>query len=187
MDISQMLEALENGTIDAFAAWEPTPSVALKKHPDRFEQISRQTSFAFFLVSGSLVRSNPAAAREITAALVRAINWLKESNTNLLTASRWAQAGVKNITSTPSSLNEYDIARITRSDLLDIAGAPIIPKKFTSHDSLLFKELDFLKQIGKLPATASRQRLEQSFSSSLLQEVLSAPARYGLNRFEYAR
>jgi len=187
MDVSQMLEALENCSIDAFAAWEPTPTAALRKHPNRFEQINRQTSFAFFLLSGSLVRSNPDVAREITAGLVRAINWLKDANTNLLTASRWAQAGAKGFTGQSSPLNEYDIARITRSDLLDIAGAPAIPKRFTSRESLLFKEFDFLRQIGRLSATASRQHLEQGFSSTLLHEVLIAPARYGLNRFEYAR
>jgi NitT/TauT family transport system substrate-binding protein len=186
METSQMLESLENGTIDAFAAWEPTPSAAMKKYPGRFAQISRQISYSFFMLSGSLVHSNPDTAREITAALIRAIHWLNTSNTNLLKASRWAQAGVKNFTGKPSLLHESDIARITRSDLLDIASAPAIPQKITGSDSLLFKEFELLKQVGKLPADASRQKLEKSFSNKLVHEVHRASARYGLNRYDYA-
>jgi ABC-type nitrate/sulfonate/bicarbonate transport system substrate-binding protein len=187
METSQMLNALESGTIDAFAAWEPTPAAALKKHPGRFARISRQTSNAFFLLSGSLTRSNPATAREITAALVRAINWLKKDNTNLLAASRWAQVGAEAFSGKPSGFDINDIAHITQTDLLDVAGAPAIPQNLIRSGSLLFKEFDFLKQLGKLPANASRQRLEQSFTSNLLQEVLSKSARYGLNRFDYAK
>jgi len=187
METSQMLEALENNRIAAFAAWEPTPAAALKKHPGRFVQISRQTSYAFFMLSGTLASTHPEAAREITAALVRAIHWLKESNANLLTASRWAQAGALAFTGKPFPLADTDIARITRTDLLDVASAPVIPKGITGSNSLLIKEYDFLRKIGKLPAGASRQRLEQSFSSNLLHELLAAPARYGLNRYNYAK
>jgi len=186
METSQMLESLENGTIDAFAAWEPTPSAAMKKYPGRFAQISRQTSYAFFMLSNSLIHSDPGAAREITAALIRAIHWLNTSNSNLLKASRWAQAGVKKFTGKPSLLHESDIARITRSDLLDIASAPVIPQKITGSDSLLFKEFEFLKQIRKLPADASRQKLEASFTNNLMHEVHRASVRYGLYRYDYA-
>lgn len=181
----QMLEALENGKISAFAAWEPTPTAALKKHPGTYTQIGRQTSYAFFLVSGQLRRTNPDAAREITAALVRAINWLKKDNSNLLTASRWVQSGVQAFTGKPSALNESEIARVTRTDLLDIAGAPRIPQNLQNEDSLLFKELAFLVKIGRLPAQTSSQQLKQGFSDQLLLEVLAAPARYGLNRYDY--
>ena len=185
LEVHQMLAALENGDIDAFAAWEPTPTAALKKHPGKFVQINRQASYAFFLLSGALARSNPDVAREISAALVRAIYWLKDSNDNLLSASRWAYAGVKNFTGKPSLLNEHDIAGVTRNDLLNIAGAPTVPRQLTRNGSLLFKEFDFLQRSGKLPANASRRRLEKSFADALLREVLGAPARYGLNRFDY--
>ncbi len=187
METSQMLDALENGTIDAFAAWEPTPAAALKKYPGWYTQINRQVSYSFFLLSGDLARTRPEVAREISAALVRAINWLKESNSNLMVASRWALHLMKDFTGKSSALNDRDIAGITRNDLLDIAGAPAIPKNFSHKGSLLFKEFDFLVQLGELPPNASRQRLEKSFSSSLLNDVISAPARYALKRYDYAR
>ncbi len=187
LESSQMLEALENGTVDAFAAWEPTPAAALKKHPGRFARIGRQASYAFFLLSGNLARSNPDTAREITAALVRAIHWLEKDNAHLLAASRWAQAGAQVFSGKPSGPDSNDIARITRSDLLDVAGAPSIPQNMIRSGSLLFKEFDFLKQLGKLPTHASRQQLEKSFTGTLMQDVLAAPARYGLNRFDYAK
>lgn len=186
LEASQMIEALENGAIDAFAAWEPTPSAAIKKYPGRFEQISRQTSYSFFLLSDRLVYRNPDVAKEITAALIRAIRWLKNNNANLLKASHWAQVGVKNFTGKASVLNQSEIARITRSDLLDIASAPAIPRRISGSDSPLFKEFEFLKQIGRLPANATRKNIEKSLNNKLLHEVQRAPVRYGLNRYDYA-
>lgn len=183
---NEMLEALESGKIDAFAAWEPTPTAAIKKHPGKFIQINRQTSHSFFLLSNNLASNHPDTAREITAALVRAIRWLKKSDANLLKASRWALAGAEAFTGKRSPLTEVDIARITHTDLLDMAGAPTIPAALSKDDSFLIKEFEFLKQINKIPGNASKEHLKNSFKHSLLAEILDAPAKYNLNRFDYA-
>jgi ABC-type nitrate/sulfonate/bicarbonate transport system substrate-binding protein len=143
---NEMIEALESGKIDAFAAWEPTPTEALKKHPGRFIQINRQTSFSFFLLSNNLASKHPETAREITAALVRAIRWLKKSDANLLKASRWALTGAETFTGKRSKLNELDIARITHTDLLDLAGAPAIPASLSKDGSFLLQELESLNK-----------------------------------------
>jgi ABC-type nitrate/sulfonate/bicarbonate transport system substrate-binding protein len=185
--VNDMLEALESGKIDAFAAWEPTPAAAIKKYPGRYAQIYRQRSYSFFLLSGSMYRTNPAVAREITAALLRAIYWLKKSDANLLTACNWSVDGVLAFTGKPSQLKAEDIALITHDDLLDVAGAPAIPANLSQHGSLLFKEFDFLKQLGKLPANASREKLSLSLKNNILNEVMTAPAKYSLNRFDYAK
>ena len=185
--VNEMLEALESGMIDAFAAWEPTPAVAIKKYPGRYSQINRQRSYSFFLLSGNLYRTNPTAAHEIAAALVRAIYWLENSDTNLLTACKWSVDGVLAFTGKPSQLKAEDIARITRENLLEVAGVPAIPAKLSQEGSLLLKEFDFLKQLGKLPANASREKLSLSFKNSILNEVMTAPAKYNLNKFDYAK
>lgn len=185
LNADQMVAALETGTIDAFAAWEPTPTVALQKFPGRYALIGRQTSYSFFMLSESLIKTHPETAREITAALVRSIRWLRKSEANLLTACRWALSGVKAFTGRPSQLNEQAIARITHDDLLDVPGAPSIPAQLAAEGSLILKEFEFLKQIGKLPADISRDRVTRSFETRIMKEVLSQPARYALNRFEY--
>lgn len=185
MNANDMLDALEAGKIDAFAAWEPVPADALLRYPGKYAQISRQTSYAFFLLSDSLIRSRPETAREITAALVRAIRWLKKREANLLTACRWVLSGVQAFTGRPSPLNEQAIAKITHDDLLDVPGAPSIPAQLAAEGSLLLKEFEFLKKIGKLPADASRERITQSFDARMMKEVINQPARYALNRFEY--
>lgn len=185
LNVDQMIAALEVGTIDAFAAWEPIPTDAMQRYPGKYAQISRQASYAFYLLSDSLLRNRPEAAREITAALVRAIRWLKKREANLLTACRWALSGVKAFTGRPSQLNEQAIARITHDDLLDVPGAPSIPAQLAAEGSLILKEFEFLKQIGKLPADISRDRVTRSFETRIMKEVLSQPARYALNRFEY--
>ena len=33
IDVTEMADALKNDKIDAFAAWEPTPALALKENP----------------------------------------------------------------------------------------------------------------------------------------------------------
>ena len=186
MDVSSMLEALENGTIDAFAAWEPTPTVALKQYPGKYAQIGRQTSYSFFLLADQLARSHPEAAREIAAALVRAIRWLRKRDANLLAASRWAQAGAQSFSGKQLPISDQEIARITDNDLLDVPGAPALPAQLSREDSLLLKEFEFLKQIGKLPQGASRNKLTTSLTGRLMHDIIAAPARYQLNRFDYA-
>ncbi len=186
LNVDQMVNALEAGTIDAFAAWEPVPADALQRYPGKYSQISRQTSYAFFLLSDNLIRSHPETAREIVAALVRATRWLKKSETNLLTASSWTLAGVQSFTGRPSPLSQQTIAKITHTDLLDVPGAPSIPAQLAAAESLFLKEFDFLKQIGKLSANASRERITHSFYTLMMKEVIRQPARYALNRFEYS-
>lgn len=185
LNADQMVAALETGTIDAFAAWEPTPTVALQKFPGRYALIGRQTSYSFFMLSESLLKTNPETAREITAALVRSIRWLRKSEANLLTASRWAMTGVQAFTGKPSQLSEQAIARITRTDLLDLPGAPVIPAALASGDSLLLKQFEFLKLTGKLPADASRDRVMRSIDVWMIKEIIRQPSKYALNRFEY--
>ena len=62
LEVNQMADALASGTIDAFAAWEPTPTAAFKKYPGRFASIYRHISNSYFLISGRLAGEHPAAA-----------------------------------------------------------------------------------------------------------------------------
>jgi NitT/TauT family transport system substrate-binding protein len=185
LEVNQMADALASGAIDAFAAWEPTPTAAFNKYPGRFASIHRQLSSSYFLVSARLALEQPAAADALASALLRSVRWLKKGG-NLDTASGWALAGMRDFNGKVPSLSVADVAAITHNDLLDVSGAPLLSAAGVDKKSPLHKEFDFLKKIGKLPDEASAEKLRSSFKEELLARLLKNPARYQLNTFEYA-
>jgi len=185
MELTQMPDALAQGKIDAFAAWEPIPTAALKKYPGQFNVIHRQVSLSYFLLSRQMVTDKPAVADAFSAALIRAIRWMKKGN-NLFTASRWALDGMQEFTGKSATVSVADIAGITRSDLLDVPAVPLISASEKDAASALGREFDFLKAIGKLPAQASRERFLSAIRPDLLPRLLARHAHYQLNTFDYA-
>lgn len=185
MDTTRMPEALAKGEIDAFAAWEPIPTAAMKKYPGQFTPIYRQVSASYFLLSRRLLEKDPAAADALCGALIRSIRWMKKEE-NLATASRWALKGMTAFSGKESGLSAQDIAEITRTDLLDVPGAPLVSAAEKEPRSALAREFDFLMSIGKLPQQASRKRFESSIRPELLQRLLARHTRHQLDSFDYA-
>ena len=185
MELTQMPDALAQGKIDAFAAWEPIPTAALKKYPGQFNVIHRQVSLSYFLLSRQMVTDKPAVADAFSAALIRAIRWMKKGN-NLFTASRWALDGMQEFTGKSATVSVADIAGITRSDLLDVPAVPLISASEKDAASALGREFDFLQAIGKLPAQASRGHFLPAIRPDFLPRLLARHAYYQLNTFDYA-
>ncbi|BCG45310.1 hypothetical protein GEOBRER4_n0063 [Citrifermentans bremense] len=185
MDTALMPDALARGEIDAFAAWEPIPTAAMKKYPGQFTPIYRQVSASYFLLSRRLVESDPAAADALSAALIRSTRWMKKGD-NLALASRWALNGMTAFSGKQSGLSAQDIAEITRTDLLDVPGAPLVSAAEKEPRSALAREFDFLMSIGKLPQKVSRERFEGSISPELLPRLLARHKRHQLDTFDYA-
>lgn len=185
LEPTRMAEALAQGRIDAFAAWEPVPTAALKRYPGRFGVVHRQVSLSFFLVSKELAAENPAVADALSAALIRSVRWMKKGR-NVVTASGWALDGMRAFTGKPSSLSVEDIAAITREDLLDLPGAPLVSAADKETGSALVREFDFLKRIGRLPLDVSREQFRSSIRDDLLKRLLARRAHHQLNTFDYA-
>lgn len=185
MELQKMPEALAQGRIDAFAAWEPTPTMAKKKYPGQFCTIYRQVSLSFFALSGELLSVNRPAADALCAGLIRAVRWLKKGN-NLNTASRWTVQGMTAFSGRTAEVTAADIAAITRSDLLEVPAAPLISAADRGDKSTLLREFDFLKSIGRIPGDASREGFRSSIRPDLLESVLGRRARFRLTTFDYA-
>jgi ABC-type nitrate/sulfonate/bicarbonate transport system substrate-binding protein len=186
MNLNEMQSALVDGKIDAFAAWEPVPTATLQAHPNSYGVLHRQVSLVYFLLSQQLIETRPEAAKEVSAALVRAIRWLRKNNSNLAKASEWAQNGITAYAGKPADISIEEISRITRNELLDMPRIPQLPLNESNKNSLLSKEFAFMKHLNKLPATASWQQVNQSIHRELMEEILKKPARYEINRFDYA-
>lgn len=186
MDVGEMPGALAAGKIDAFAAWEPTPTIALSNNRDAVV-INRFISMNFLYFSKSFIDSNPEPARQIVAALVRAITWLKQDQRNLLSATRWTMEANKALTGKEMPLSLEQAAAITTSDILSIPSSAVIPATDLQKQGYLFKAFEFLKANGLLPAATEWEKTRANFDNRILSKVLAKPARYGIKKFDYSR
>lgn len=185
MDVNDMPAALRSGTISAFAAWEPAPTIALSRSADH-RIVFRGRSTDYLLLSREFESAHPQAARELTAALVRAIRWMQASRANVETAALWAMADGAELTGGPTRASVAQAVRITHAELLDVPAVPIIPASARGTHGLGGK-LSFLQRLGKVPNTINGEQIERAFAYTGLHEVLSDPAKYRLNNFDYDR
>lgn len=186
MDVGEMPGALADGRIDAFAAWEPTPAIALNNYPDA-KVINRFISMSFLYFSKPFIEQNPDAARQIVAALVRAISWLKQDRKNLLAATRWTLEANNALTGKDLPLTLDQAAALTTSDILSIPSSAVIPYADLEKQGYLAKAFDFLKMNGLLSVTAEWEKTRRNFDNAILKDVLAKPTKYSLKKFDYSR
>ena len=186
LNLHEMQPALEQGQIDAFAAWEPIPSATLQANPGRFTVLHRQVSLVYFLLSQQLLDKHPEAGAELTAALIRSIRWMKKSERNLETAANWSRNGMSTFIGKTAEVSLQEIKRITTEELLDIPGIPQLPGTDSGSETLLAKEFSFMQRQHKLPPNAGWEQVRKSFNRKLMVDILKQPASFALNRFEYA-
>lgn len=185
MDVNDMPAALGSGTVSAFAAWEPAPSIALSQHASH-RIVFRGRSTDYLLLSRAFDAAHPQAARQVIAALVRAIRWMQLSRTNIETAARWAIADGAKLTGRPTRASVAQAVDITRAELLDVPAIPMIPASAHGMHGLGGK-LTLLQRLGKVPNTINSDQIERAFSYTGLHDVLTDPAKYRLNNFDYDR
>lgn len=184
ISVSDMPAALASGKIDAFSAWEPTPTVDRTKNPDHFVMY-RGVSNSYLVLSRKLVEQQPQVAREFLAALPRALYWMKKSSNNLRQAAQWALQAQQEKTKTPSVLSVEQAMEIAKREAIDIPGAPMLPKLEATSAGRMASQLRFLKQIGGIPETVFWEGVVTNFAPQLMEDVLRQPARYRIFSFDY--
>lgn len=183
MGVDAMPDALKRGEIDAFAAWEPAPSIALSMSPGN-RIVFRGTSSDYFVVSRASAERSPAAVDAVVAAYIRAFEWLRLSQKNLEHAARWAKAYAESLSGRPSDLPLGKITGITRRDILNIPSAPSIISNPKAPPPL-FGEFEFLKRLGKIPAAGDWDNVAKALDNDLLLRVITNPRRHETGRFDY--
>jgi ABC-type nitrate/sulfonate/bicarbonate transport system substrate-binding protein len=103
MGIDAMPDALENGEIDAFAAWEPGPSIALGKS-GKNSIVFRGLSSDYFVIERSFAQRSPEASDALIAGYLRAIEWMRRSQKNIELAAAWTKADAEQLTGKPGTL-----------------------------------------------------------------------------------
>lgn len=182
LTIDQMAPALARGDIDAFAGWEPAPSLALAD--DKANRIVfRGQSSDYFVLNRSFAERQPEAAHHLIAAYLRAIDWLRLSRRHVETAAGWVISDATRFAGSPQAVTPTQLVRITQRDLLDVPGAPVVIK--TPGEVPLGAEFEFLRGLGKLPSQASLARLKEAFAYDGLARVMREARHYSLDRHDY--
>lgn len=182
MDVNEMPKALDEGRIDAFSAWEPTPTIATTMFEDQVV-IHRIQTTGYLYFTPSFVQKHPQVVNHILASQVRAIRWLQQNRKNLLRASQWALDSGEDLSGASLGLNSEQVANLANKDLIGITTTPIISKRDLSRDGSLYREFEFLKDLGRITVTIPWDNVVDNFDKKVLLNLLKHPKRYSLNKF----
>lgn len=180
--VDDMPDALERGDIDAFAAWEPAPSLALSRNSAN-RIVFRGLSSDYFVIERGFVTRHPEAALQLVAGFIRAVEWLQRSQRNVEKAATWALAEAQAFSNKATGLSVAQVVAITRREILDIPSAPAIP--MGPNSTPLKKEFQFLSKLGKLPPGARWEQVEAALAYDGLARVLGAARKYQISTFDY--
>jgi len=180
----EMIEALNQGRIDAFSCWEPATTNALRIHPE-LKVVQRFMNSSYFSVSKEFARNNPEVTEQLVAAYVRALRWMRQSDTNLMQAVDWMLTAGELLLGKPTGLSPQDIAKTTTNDLLKIAHSPAVPRNDLAENGSVRRAFVFLQGQGKIPASVSWEKISASFDRTLIDKILTNPKKYQLLQFDY--
>ena len=184
LDVNEMPTALNDGRIDAFSAWEPTPTIAMNKFTDQVV-IYRVLTSGYLYFSPQFAQNHKEAVNYIVASQVRAINWLQQNRNNLLLASQLSLESGGKLSGIELDVDSEALANIADKDLLGTSTIPFIPKGDLIRGSSLFREFEFLKKEGTIPASTSWADITDNFRNDVLKEILINPEKYFLHQFHY--
>ncbi len=183
-EVMDMPEALESGKIDAFSAWEPTPTISLINYSPRVI-VHRNLSSGYLYFHKDLITNKKEAAHHIVAAEIRALRWLQKEKRNLYKASEWVLRESKGLSSRRIDLSVEIIEKLAYEDILKTTSTPFIPKSYLTPDGLLYNEFMFLKALGKISPSCKWEKIFNSFDRQIMQKIISYPERYNLNEYNY--
>ncbi len=184
MDVSQMPAALSNGDVDAFSAWEPTPSISIKEAPDNIV-LHRGLISSFLYFKNSFAKQHPEALRVIVASHIRSLRWMNKSTENLIKACDWGIEGSEEFLGEEMLLSTQDYSELVKSEILNNSPWGRIPENLVLEDGLLAKEFEFLKSRNKLPVDADMQQTLEKFDLSIVDDIVAQPKKYKLDSFSY--
>lgn len=182
LGVGDMPDALGRGDIDAFAAWEPAPTIALGKS-ERNHIVFRGLSTDYLVIEQDFEKRFPQTARHIVAGFLRAIEWMRRSQRNVEKAALWAKLNSESFAGKVSPVSVAQIGAITRREILDVPSAPTIMS--VSGVPPLKNEFQFLQKLGKLPAGAKWTNVEAALAYDGLVRVLAEPRVFQTRTFDY--
>ncbi len=184
MDINRMSDALAERKIDVFSAWEPIPTIALKRY-EKAVIIRRNLNSGYLYFSNNFLAKHRQAIFQIVASSIRAVRWMRASEENLLKASAWSEEAAKRLLGKESGLSLKEIAELAKKDFIGMRQPSCIPQRDLEQRGLLYREFDFLKDLGEISATAKWSKIQRSFNRAVIKEIPFNPRKFRLNEYNY--
>lgn len=184
LEVSMMQEALNNGRIDAFSAWEPTPTLAVK-YSNKAVNIFKSISSGYFYFTDSFVKEHVKTTYNIIASELRAILWMQDNHYNLLTACGWVIEAYKNFIGKDLALSPDEIADLAMDDIVGISYAPVISMDKLKINGSMYNEFNFLKGLNKIPQSVKWNRIYNSFNANITKRITTEFKHYQLRKFSY--
>jgi len=183
LDVTEMPDALNKGDIDAFSAWEPTPTISLMRFADhRIIQQSLISGYLYF--SATFARDHPEAVDEIVLAVIRALNWMGARPASLERASAWGFSAAERLESDVSRLGLDAYLDIARDDHVISTADPALPVLDLEDGGRLQHEFEFLQSLGKISGSITWGEAKRCFDSTIV-ERLRAEAGTQLRDYRY--
>lgn len=185
ISIDEMPNALAAGSIDAYSAWEPAPTISLSSDP-LAAVIFRGLSSDYFLLADSFEKANREEALLLTASFLRAIEWMRIGSDNLRRAAEWSIVDAESYSGKKSRLTVQQAMDIATREILSIASAPAIIN-LKGGKPRLSSEFEFLDRLGKLPPGASFSQVHAAFEWDGLSVVNKSFKKYRIKEYRYAK
>ncbi len=186
IDVNEMPEALYSGEIDAFSAWEPTPSIAVsKQYNNSFVIIHRTMSTGYMYFTNEFTEYYPDAVKLIIAAEIRALNWLQSDNKYLADAIEWIMQTGKVGFNVNIILTSEEYSVLAKQDIIGIEDLPIIPENFLEQGGKLYNQFIFLKSINIIQKETSWEQVFNRFDQDIILEIISNSIEYKIDTFNY--
>ncbi|MBF0422808.1 MAG: ABC transporter substrate-binding protein [Magnetococcales bacterium] len=185
MPVNRMIPALQNGTIDAFVAWEPIPSMAQETIKD-LSTPYRALVQSYFYFARHFSDSHPNLVRIMTAANLRAVRWLSQSRDHIRQGCRWHIGLANAFLHEPYMISVDQCIAIVQRDLLDPLPMTALAMDTLKQGGLIFQQVQFLKNLGLLSPESDPDRIWDAFDPGILAEIIKEQDRWKINKFDYS-
>ncbi len=184
MNVHEMVAALKAGKIHAFAAWEPTPHIALKQIVSAV-RLYRNSSTGYLYFKKAFADQHEQAMYAIVASSIRAIQWMQASPSNFEKAANWSKKASDKILRKKTPLLTHEIKALSYKDIIGVAGHLNIPDQDLKQGGSLYNEFQFLKKLGILQKNITWKTIQNSFKLSIVETIFKQPIKYQINVFNY--
>ena len=185
LDVTQMPTAVRDGRVAALAAWEPNSTALLAQFPE-LRVIHRSLYYGFMYFDEAWAREHQPAMREMLAAQMRAMYWMRASHQNLLTACGWAMKAGRALMPPDLDVALGEYAHLVERDLLAVLPLPLIPRQDLAPRGRIARDYGLYRELARHRPLPEWAAVSPSFDRDLALEVASAPQVYRLHEFDYA-
>lgn len=183
MEVPLMPQALARGDIDAFVAWEPTPTVASVVYGHKV--IHRTLSVGYLIFSRPFIERYPERVQLFLAAQIRALNWLQASENNFSEAVSWSSVAIRNLQGGNFALSRRQTLTLAKEAIRNLWTLPIIPVDDVTESGHVGRAVTFLRRIGKIASDYPWEAINECFKREMGIQILSDPSLYRLHEFDY--